>query len=386
MNFSSMPNPGSGVGEAVFWVCAAIIVYVYAGYPALMAVLARWFVRPVRKGPVQPTVSLLIAAYNEARVIGDKVRNALALDYPTDRLEIVVASDGSTDGTAELAAQAGGDRVRVLAYSRNRGKLAVLNESVPLLRGEIVAFSDAASMLDPNALGRLVSNFADPQVGAVSGVYRVRNRHAAELGASEGFYWQYETFLKKQEAAVGSILGAHGALYAVRKALYPFPERGTINDDYVIPLRILQKGFRVAYEPAAAAYEEAKEMDGFSRRVRIMTGNFDQLRELRALLWPPRLLPLFCFLSHKTGRLAVPPAMVLMAVANLALMGRQPYDALACAQALFYLVAAAGARWRLRPRALRLPYYFCMINAAAFCGMFFVTLGRGRLVWKKRPA
>src|SRR5262249_28935936 len=209
------------------------------------------------------------------------VRNALALDYPADRLEIVVASDGSRDATAEIVQRFGDDpRVRLFAYPENRGKLHVLNETIPHLRGQIVAFSDAASILAPDALCRLVAHFDDPQVGAVSGVYRVTEQDRAVHGMPEALYWRYETFLKLQETALGSILGCHGSLYAIRKDLYPFPDPRTINDDYTIPLRILQRGYRIAYEPAAVATEEAKEMSGFSRRIRIMTGNFDQLREL----------------------------------------------------------------------------------------------------------
>ena len=368
----------------LFWVLAGFAVYVYAGYPLLLAVAARVAGRRVRTSAVEPSVSLLIAAYNEAAVIEAKIRNSLALDYPADRLEIVIASDGSTDGTSELAASlAGGGRVRLLAYPVNRGKLAVLNDSVGRLEGEIVAFSDAASMLLPDALRRLVAAFADPSVGAVSGVYRVRKQDQAQLGAQEDLYWKYETFLKRQEAALGSILGCHGSLYAIRKALYPFPPAGTINDDYVIPLRIVQKGYRVAYEPGAVAYEEAHEMEGFSRRVRIMTGNVQQLREMRALLFPPRPLELFFFFSHKIGRLAVPFCMAGAAVINLLLTGRPLYTALACAQAGFYILALAGVFARLRPRVLRLPHYFCMINAACFAGIFFALAGPGRVAWKR---
>ena len=374
--------------ELIFWLAAGLILYVYAGYPAALWLAQLIFRRPVKKSAIQPAVSLLVAAYNEATVIEAKIRNALALDYPPERLEIVIASDGSTDGTAQIARRAaaewpGGERVRVLDYPVNRGKLAVLNDSLPQLRYDIVAFSDAASMLAPDAIRRLVASFADLEVGAVSGLYTVCKTEAAELGESEDFYWRYETFLKRQEAALGSILGAHGALYAIRKALYPFPRPGIVNDDYVIPVRILQKGFRVAYETEAVAREEAHEMSGFSRRVRIMTGNFEQLAELGALLWPPRFLPLFFFLSHKAGRLLVPAAMLALVPANLWLADRPLYLGLGCLQAAFYLLALLGAIWPLRPRILRLPYYFSMINAAAFPGLYHALSQRRRMVWKR---
>ncbi|MEN6536794.1 MAG: glycosyltransferase family 2 protein [Bryobacteraceae bacterium] len=373
------------MAEILFWVCAGIIFYVYVGYYLLVTLIALISPRPVRKAPIEPSVSILVAAFNEAHVIEAKIRNALALDYPADRLEIVIASDGSTDGTSELAARFTGDpRVRVLNYPVNRGKLAVLNDTVPRLHGEIVVFSDAAAMLDPSALRSLIANFADPEVGAVSGLYGVVNHDSVQIGAQEDFYWKYETFLKQQEAAIGSILGAHGALYAVRKELYPFPALGTINDDFVIPIRIVGRGYRVAYEPSAVALEEAHEMGGFSRRARIMAGNFEQLRELKELLRPPRWLVLFTFLSHKGGRLVVPLCMVGMAAANLALLGKMFYAWLGAFHGAFYVAAVLGGFVKLRPKLLRLPYYFCMLNAAVFAGIYYATLGRRHMAWKRK--
>ena len=367
----------------LFWACAAFVVYVYAGYPALLAVLARLGRRPAHRAPIQPTVSLLVAAYNEAGVIEQKIRNALALDYPAERLEIAIASDGSSDGTAAIAQKwADGARVRVFAYPRNRGKIAVLNDTVPHLTGEILVFSDASSMPAPDALRHLVACFADPHVGAASGVYKVRKREQAQLGVQEDFYWKYETFLKVQEAALGSVLGAHGSLYAIRRELYPFPAPGTINDDYVIPVRILQRGYRVAYEPAAVAYEEARQMGGFGRRVRIMAGNIQQLREIRPLLWPLRPLELWFFLSHKAGRVLVPWCMLAALLANAWLAAQPFYACLLAAQMVFYALALAGAYGRWTARSLRLPYYFCMINAAAFLAFYRTLAPARRGAWK----
>ncbi len=372
---------------AIFWASAALAVYVYAGYPILLAVLRRVAKHPVAKRPIEPTVSLLVAAYNEADVIEAKIRNALELDYPADRLEIAIACDGPNDGTTAIAqrvaAQVGSGRVRVFAYPVNRGKLHALNDTIPQLTGDIVAFSDASSMLAPDAMRLLVANFADEDVGAASGVYRVLRGDEAALGKQEDFYWKYETYLKLAEADVGSILGCHGSLYAIRRALYPFPKPGTINDDYVIPMRILSRGYRVAYEPAAVAYEEAHEMGGFSRRVRIMTGNFEQLREMKALIRPLRPGPLFFFLSHKAGRLVVPIAMLAMLGANLFLLDRPVYRALFALQLAFYALVLLGALVRLKPKVLRLPYYFCMINAAAFLGMYHALRGGRTLAWKR---
>jgi hypothetical protein len=367
----------------LFWLCAALTLYFYAGYPLVLAVLAAVFRRRPTHAPVEPFISILVAAYNEADVIGDKIRNSLALDYPAKKIEIVVANDGSSDETADIARGFLSDpRVRLLDYAVNRGKMTALNDAVPLLRGEIIVLTDAASMLEPHGLRRLVKHFADPNVGGVSGIYRVQSAEAARLGVQEAFYWKYETFLKEKEAALGSTLGAHGALYAIRRILYPYPEAHTINDDYVIPVRVVQQGFRMVYETGAVAYEQAHEMDGFSRRVRIMAGNLQQMRELEGFLFPPRPFGVFVLLSHKGGRLLAPICMLGMAACNLALL-REPFFLwLGALQCLFYALALAGCTWKIRPTLLRMPYYFCLVNAAAFFAIFNAVSGR-RLVWKQ---
>jgi len=355
------------IREAVLWIAASVVVYAYAGYPLLLRLLRPFARRPVRKAPIEPTVSLLVAAYDEADVIAEKIANALALDYPAGRLEIVVASDGSSDGTGDrvrAAAVGARSRVRLVEFSEHRGKVQALNGAIRTLSGEIVVFSDASSLLEPRSLRELVANFADPRVGAASGVYRVRNRDGSNLGRQEDFYWRYETFLKLQEARFGTMTGAHGSLYAMRRELYPFPPPDTINDDFVIPTSVVARGYRIAYEPQAVAYEEAHEMEGFGRRVRVTAGNVAQLRQARTLVRRPFVL--FCFLSHKATRLAAAPALVAALGANLLLVAAPAYAALFAAQAGFYALALLGALRRLGWKPLRLPYYFCMINAAVF--------------------
>ena len=358
----------------IFWASAAFVAYVYAGYPALLWLFTRMVRHPQQRRMIEPKVTLLVAAYNEAAVIEAKVRNALALDYPPERLEVVIASDGSSDRTAEIvrciAEKDGAGRVRLLAYPKNRGKIATLNDAVREVAGEIIVFSDASSMLVKDSIRQLIANFADPRVGAASGIYRVLKKDQAQLGYQEDFYWKYETFLKLQEAKLGCVLGAHGSMFAIRKELYPFPSADVINDDFVIPMRVLQQGYRIAYEPLAVAYEEAHEMEGFGRRVRIARGNVDQLAEIGGLLRPLQPLALFCFLSHKAGRLLVPIAMVLLAICNLLLLKSPAYQGLGLAQVLFYGLALGGALVPLRPKVLRLPYYFCMINAALFAWLY----------------
>jgi cellulose synthase/poly-beta-1,6-N-acetylglucosamine synthase-like glycosyltransferase len=369
------------VAKLFFWTSFCLVVYVYFGYPVLLRLLTSMFPARSLESGVTPSVCLLVAAHNEARVIAAKIRNALSLDYPPGKLVIAIASDGSQDATAQivrvLANEEGNGRVRLFEFVQNRGKVGALNEAMQGLSSEIVAFSDASSLLGLDSIRRLADHFADPGVGAVSGVYRVLKKDQANLGSQEDFYWKYETFLKVQEARLGAFTGAHGSLYAIRRTLYPFPAPGTINDDFIIPMRIQQKGYRIAYEPAAIAYEEAHEMEGFSRRVRIMAGNIEQLREMKGLIWPPQPMALLCLASHKLGRLLVPIALVVMAIANAALWSDPVYRWLLAGQFAFYCLAAVGSVVKLRPSFLRLPYYFCMINSALFAWMYHaLRLGR----------
>jgi biofilm PGA synthesis N-glycosyltransferase PgaC len=272
--------------------------------------------------------------------------------------------------------------VRVLAFPENRGKMATLNASVPQLRGEVIVFSDATAMLEPNSVRILVESFADPAVGAVSGHYRTTGATGVSIGRSEDLYWRYESFLRTQESELASTVGGHGHLHAIREKLYSYPPSGTINDDCVIPLSVLEKGYRAVYEPHALVYEEAKEMAGFGRRIRIMTGNIQQMRHVRNLLSPLRVLPLFFLLSHKASRLTTPFALLAAFVANAFLLGAPLYVGLFCGQAIFYLLATLGIVCTLRPRTLMLPFYFSMINAAAFFGFYHALTNRRTMAWK----
>jgi poly-beta-1,6-N-acetyl-D-glucosamine synthase len=369
--------------ELILWFSLGVPFYAYFGYPALLLVLRLAFHRPVRKQPVEPTVTLLIPAYNEASHIAGKIRNSLQLDYPAEKIEILVCCDGSRDDTPEIAqGMADGVRVRVLRFPENRGKISTLNDGVRQARGEIVVFSDASTLLYRDSVRWLMTNFADPAVGAASGKYTVIAADEVGIGKAESFYWKYETLMKVHESELDSILGAHGALHAIRRVLYPFPAAGTINDDYVVSISVLAKGYRAVYEPLAIAYEEAGEMTGFDRRVRIMAGNLQQLREIKGLLRPLRLLPLFFFLSHKVSRLVVPFAMVSALGANALLLPSPLYESLFWLQAVFYGLALVGAIFPLRPKLLLLPYYFSMINTAVFFGLYHTLTSRRTMVWK----
>jgi cellulose synthase/poly-beta-1,6-N-acetylglucosamine synthase-like glycosyltransferase len=366
-----------------FWLLTALVAYAYVGYPLLLAAAVRVVRRAPKRDDVTPFVTLLVPAYNEEHALGPKLESCLALDYPRDKLQVLVLCDGCTDMTATVAASFAHRGIEVAAFDDNRGKLAVLRDGMVVARGDIVAFSDAASRLEPDSLRQLVRGFADPSVGCVSGVYRVLRPEVAQLGGEEGFYWRYETFVKQCESDLGSILGAHGSLYAIRRELCPDLGRIRVNDDYEIPVHIVAGGHRAVYEPGAVACEEAAEMGGFSRRVRIAVGNYRQLRLMGLLLWPPRPWLLMQFLSHKVLRLLGPWCLLGALVANALLTGAF-YRSLLVAQGLFYTLALAGwlvkGRWASVP-LVKLPYYFCMINAAYLVGLARLLTTRGRVRW-----
>ena len=369
--------------KIAFWLSVCVVVYAYVGYPIVLLFLRLFIRRPVRKNRIEPFVTLVVPAYNESGVIGAKIRNSASLDYPVNKFEVLIASDGSSDDTVEVAQRLSqGSCIRVLAFSQNRGKISVLNDAVREARGEIIVFSDASAILDSDSIRQLVANFADPEVGAVSGIYRVQHASEARLGPQEDMYWKYETFLKIQESSLASILGGHGQILGVRKDLYPYPAPGTINDDYVIPVRVLAGGSRVVYEPLAVAFEEASEMLGFQRRVRIMAGNMQQLQEIKGLFWPPQVLPLFFFLSHKIVRSVMPLFLISLVASNSFLLHEKFYQLTGSFQLIFYGLALVGNQWQLKPRSLRLPYYFCFVNAAYLWSAGQSFRGRRKVRWK----
>jgi cellulose synthase/poly-beta-1,6-N-acetylglucosamine synthase-like glycosyltransferase len=276
--------------EVIFWVCLVAVAFAYLGYPLLILFLAHAFGRkPKPPNPDQsrlPVVSLLIAAHNEESDIEARILNALALDYPADKLEIVIASDGSADGTNEIVwryTERYRGRVQLFAYETNRGKATVLNDSVRRLRGELVILSDANTFMAPDAALRLAAWFADPDVGVVCGRLVLSD---PKTGRNvDSLYWKYETFLKKCESRLGALLGSNGAIYAIRKELFPEVRPGTLIDDFVIPLEGKRRsGCRIVYDIQAVAREETPStiFAEFRRRVRIGAGGFQSI----GLLWP----------------------------------------------------------------------------------------------------
>lgn len=370
--------------QGLFWLAVATIVYTFFGYPLLVGLLARWRPHPVQRGPITPRVTVLVPAYDEAPIIAAKIDNTLALDYPPDRLECVVVADGSTDGTEQVAAGYAGQGVRLLYQPERQGKAAAINRAMPLLDGDVVVLTDANAMLNQGALQAMMPNFADPAVGGVAGAKQV-------LGGGEGLYWRYESYLKRCDSALTSVMGAAGELLAVRRDLYAgaAPEPDSIIEDFVLSLRLVEDGWRVIYQPDALAYEPATPhlAGDWQRRTRIAAGGFQSMARLPGLLDPRRGLVAWQYASHRVLRWAVTPFLLPMVyLLNLLLLGSPLYLALAAGQTLFYSTAALGYLQARRGIRAGLPYvafYFCLTNAAALAGFWRTITHTQPVTWTK---
>jgi cellulose synthase/poly-beta-1,6-N-acetylglucosamine synthase-like glycosyltransferase len=384
-------TPAQAVAAAAFWACAALVAYAYLLYPVAIWWLARRFGRPAMPpagiAEEWPSVALLIAAHDEEAVIEERLRNALATDYPAGKFEVVVGSDGSTDGTAAIVRRYADDGVRLLDYEQRRGKAAVLNSAVAELDSEIVVLSDANTDIDPAAARRLVRWFRDPRVGAVCGRLVLTDPRTGRN--ADSLYWRYETFLKRCEGQLGALLGSNGAIYAIRRELYvPIPD-GTIVDDFVIPLLAkLRSGCEIVYDCEAVASEETPPDVGseFRRRARIGAGGFQSIGMLWRLLDPRRGWVAFTFLSHKILRWLCPFFLIGLLASNLLLWDRPFYRACLLGQAAFYLASLlmAAAPGRLAPlKPLRLATMFTGMNLALLVGFWRWLFGSQRGTWDR---
>jgi Glycosyltransferases, probably involved in cell wall biogenesis len=375
--------------EVAFWICLSLIAYAYAGYPLTVWVAARLFgglpTRPRLDAAEFPFVSILIAAHNEEAVIAERLRNALAVDYPADRLEVVVASDGSTDRTTEIVGACVDPRVRLLHSPLRRGKARVLNAALKALRGEIVLLTDANTFIESNALRQIVPWFADSATGVVCG--RLVLTDGASGANSDGLYWRYETFMKECEGRLGALLGANGAIYAIRRSEFSGINGGTIVDDLVIPLVMhLRTGCRIVYDPSAVAREETAPSltTEFRRRARIGAGGFHSLSLVGGIALPRHGWLAFSFISHKLLRWLC-PFWMLGALATNAMLADDPfYRLLLAVQLLGYGLSALGWHHRTHGwRVVRLSTMFTTMNAALLVGFWMWASGTQTGIWQR---
>jgi poly-beta-1,6-N-acetyl-D-glucosamine synthase len=369
----------------VFWAAAAIIAYCYFGYPAWLWLRSRCWPRPVRAAPHTPSLSVVMVVRNEAAVLERKIQNLLAVDYPPELSEVVVVSDGSTDASHRILNYYAADRrVRVILNADSRGKAAGLNDAIAAARGEIVVFTDARQQIERNALRLLASQFADPLVGCASGELMLGEPDSGEVIRGVGLYWRIEKFVREMESASGSVVGATGALYAVRRELVVPVPAGTILDDVYIPMHVARRGFRVIFVPSARAWDLADQGAGneFSRKVRTLSGNY-QLVQLAPWLLS-RSNPLrFEFISHKLFRLLAPFGLVAAFFASLALAQLRFYWIALVMQLAFYALSVISVTKLAKGPLARVADAagtFVVLNSAALVAFVKFITGR-RVAW-----
>lgn len=385
----------------LFWISVFFIIYVYLGYPLLLTLFARVSQRSAKYPSYKPNVTLLIAAYNEQGFIARKLENSLALDYPTENLQILVVADGSDDSTVEIVQAFSLRGVELTYQPERRGKMAAINRALPEVRNEIIVFSDANNLYGDNTISELMKPFSDPNVGVVSGSKNILFDEDT-LTHADNLYWRYESFIKEQETRLSSCTGVSGEILAVRRSLFRPPPNNIINDDFFIAMKILRQGYRVVYAPKARSYEHSSlnEFDEDLRRSRIIAGRYQAMRHsLKLLPWQKPLL-IWQIISHKFMRPMIPVAMLFAFVSNLIVV----FSLLAnganksfylywpssvimfCLQLVFYLLAILGDKFKVTGwfgRILYLPKFLVDSNLSALSGFTSFFSGKQTTRWQR---
>lgn len=387
----------------LFWVSFILMFWTYFGYPLLMYVWSKVAPKPIKKETFYPSITMLIPAYNEADVIGKKLENTVSLEYPKDKLQILVIDDGSDDGTAEIVQSFADRGVTLLKQPVRGGKMGAVNMGFEHATGEIVLLSDASPIYEKEALQKLVRGFADPSVGVIVGTLAIWDTDRG-VAKQAGMYWKYEAALRKWESRTGSTVAVHGNMFAIRRHLHKPLQKGTINDEFSLAMEANAQGYRVVYEPEAMSYDEASSSmaDEYNRRVRINAGRYQALFNA-GYLRAPSLQMAFRLFSHKFLRPLSPVLMIIIFAANLVtvvLWGEEGSDFLLLrrgwgllflvGQIGFYLLAWLGAIFEKRGYRkvliFSVPYFFVGSNFAALMGLWRWASGRQKVTWKKRSA
>lgn len=390
--------------KILFWFSLLGVFYSYFGYGLVL-----WLILKIKRGVFKnsnkpslllkddalPEVTFMVAAYNEELWIMDKIRNSLALDYPKDKIHFLFVTDGSTDRTPDLIKNAanteGGVNIQLFHKPERRGKIAAVERVMPFVKSPIVIFTDANTDINPQAIRNIVRHYADPSVGAVAGEKQVRMSGEAS-GAGEGFYWKYESLLKKWDSELYSVVGAAGELFSIRTALFQPVETDTLIEDFVMTLRIAQKGYRVIYEPEAYAVENhsADVKEELKRKIRISAGGLQAVWRLRALLNPLKYGVLsFQYISHRVLRWTLAPvALPFIFLFNIYLKNTEGgiYTPILGCQIVFYVFSLLGWLFdycKMKVKLFFIPYYFCMMNYSVYRGFMKLVAGTQSVVWEK---
>jgi poly-beta-1,6-N-acetyl-D-glucosamine synthase len=379
----------------VFWVCLIFVFYTYIGYAVALYVLTK--LKKSRPSPAMqqtlelPPVTLVIAAYNEALIISRKIQDCLALNYPRERLSIYIITDGSTDRTPDIAGSF--PEVKVFHEAARKGKIHAVNRVMKFVTTPITVFCDANTLLSAQSIRQIVKHYQDPLVGGVAGEKRILKKEAdSASGSGEGLYWKYESFLKKRDAELSSVVGAAGELFSIRTELYEPPGEDIIIEDFFLSLRIVGRGLRFEYEPEAYAIETASISvhEEWKRKVRICAGAFQAMPKLLFLLNPFRYGWFsFQYFSHRVLRWTLAPVSLLLLVVSNAILawhGETVYQLLFALQASFYLLAFLGYLLRDKEVSIKgffVPFYFVLMNASVFAGFSRYVTGAQTVLWDK---
>jgi poly-beta-1,6-N-acetyl-D-glucosamine synthase len=380
--------------QILFWLSLFLLFYSYIGYGLVLygLVLLKRMIFPHRQlhEDTLPEITLIVPAYNERACIEQKVHNCFELHYPAGKLNFLFVTEGSTDGTTEYLLQY--PQVAVVGGNERKGKIEAINIAMQQINTPVVVFTDANTLLNTDALLQLVKHYADPRVGAVAGEKRILNADKEEAaGAGEGIYWQYESFLKKLDSELCSVVGAAGELFSMRTHLYQPVEKDTLLDDFIISLRIAAQGYQVVYEPEAYAMEKPSFsiQEEMKRKVRICTGGFQSIVRLKYLLNPFQYGVLsFQYISHRVFRWTVAPLCIpVIFITNaLLLSGNRWYEALFILQCVFYFLAFTGyllERRKFHIKALFVPFYFSFMNYTVYLGFINYLGGKQNGIWEK---
>lgn len=372
--------------EILFWILVVLIGYVYAGYPLILCFFSHLLPQPVAAGGDRPSVSVIIPAHNEEEVIGEKIRSILDCGYPRELLEVIVASDASTDRTDRRAAEFQAAGIKLIRFPERVGKTEMINRVVPQSSGRIVLISDADTRTEPGSIPELVSHFAIRDIGAVCGKRAVADHLTGAAAIADGLYCRYESFIKKHEGLLLSIMGADGSLYGFRRELFS-KVPPNVPDDFAVVLQILRKKEGVIYAARAVSREQVFTtlFREFKRKQRTIARGIRGVVWARDLLNPFRYpLPAFQLISHKIIRWLIPFFLLLLFGLNLALLDKLFYRFTLLAQIIFYATAAAGI-WLgaidKKNKLFLVPSYFCLMNAASVAGIWMWLRGIDRPYW-----
>jgi cellulose synthase/poly-beta-1,6-N-acetylglucosamine synthase-like glycosyltransferase len=363
-----------------------MIIYTYIGYPLLITLLAKFKKKEnLTKLRELPTISIIISVFNEEEFINKKIRNCLNLNYPRNKLEILIGSDGSTDGTDGIIRRYKNKTIRYFVNRRRRGKPYTINKLVKVSKGQILFFTDARQVVGLDALRRLVKHFADKKVGCVSGGLAY-NKSKSIVGSGIGSYWKYEKYIREKESDFYSMIGATGAIYACRKKLFePLPE-DIILDDLYTPFVVVNKGYRALFDDSAKAYDVFAETprDEHQRKIRTLSGNYQIFSSMPHMLNPFKSKIAFQIISHKLFRVLVPIFMIALFLSNLALLPQPFYLTFLVLQSIFYIIVGVEAIFRRHIKGiLGVPYLFCVLNFSAFVGLLHFLFNKMDVKWEK---